>query len=108
MVDVRAGKLRHKIIVQSFTVSQDTYGEADKTWSTHKTVWADVQPISGREYFNAKQHTSEISHKVITRHDSTITPKMRVYYDSRYFDIESVINEGERDKQTTLMCREVV
>jgi SPP1 family predicted phage head-tail adaptor len=103
-----AGKLRHKVTVQIVTETQDAYGEADKSWSTHKIVWADVAPISGREFFNAKQFASEISHKITIRHDSTITPKMRILYDSRYFNIESVINEGERDRQTTLMCKEIV
>lgn len=105
---MRAGMLRHKIVVQKFTEVQDVYGEADKTWTTFKTLWAHVSPISGREYFDAKQHTSEISHQVKIRHLDGVTPKMRILYDSRYFDIESVINEGERDKQVTLMCREVV
>lgn len=105
---MRAGKLRHKIAIQQITVTQDANGDTTKTWATVKSPWADVMPVSGREYFNAKQHTSEISHTVTIRHDSSITPKMRVFYDSRYFDIEAVINEGERDRQTTLMCREVV
>ena len=108
MVDVRSGKLRHKIAIQQITVTQDANGDTTKTWATVASPWANVVPVSGREYFNAKQHTSEISHTVEIRYDASITPKMRVLHNSRYFDIESVINEDERDKQTTLMCREVV
>lgn len=105
---MRAGKLRHKIAIQQITVTQDANGDTTKTWATVKSPWANVIPVSGREYFDAKQHTSEISHIFELRYDPSITPKMRAVYDSRYFDIEAVINEGERDRQTTLMCLEVV
>lgn len=108
---MRAGLLRKVVTVQSTTESRTTTGAVTNTWATFCTRRAAVEPISGREYFDARAENAEISVKFRMRHDSKtglITPKMRISYDSRYFDIESVINTGERDKEVILMCRELV
>lgn len=108
---MRAGLLRKTVVVQSTNESRTSSGAVANTWATHCTRRAAVEPISGKEYFDARAENANVTVKFRLRHDSLtglITPKMRVSYDSRYFDIESVINTGERDKEIILMCRELV
>jgi len=76
------------------------------TWSTFKTVPASIWPLKGAEYITAMQVTSEISHKIRIRYLADLTPKHRIKWGSRYFDIEAIINPDERNIYFEMMCRE--
>lgn len=106
---VRARRLKHKITIQNATEAQDSYGEPVKTWGTYAIRDAEVIPSAGNEYFTAQQIFSQKAVVFRLRYDNTsrqITPKMRVSYDSRVFDIESVINFRELNRDIDLMCVE--
>lgn len=98
------GELRHKITLQK----PPEYGQAEDAYTDVATVWANINPISGRELFAAEQFASEITHKVRIRYRNGITPSMRVKYGTRTFEIMYVINEYERDRIIQLMCKELV
>jgi len=102
-------RLRHKITIQQKSSSQDSYGADDGTWSALFTRRASIQPVSGREYYTAKQTESENNVTFLIRHDNiseTITTKHRISWNSRIFDIESIINVMERDKKLLITTRE--
>ena len=103
---MRAGELRHKITLQTPTETVDTMGTMTTTWSTFKTVRAAIWPIRGAEYLAARQTTSELTHKVRIRYLADLTPKHRVKWGTRYFDIEAIINPDECNIYYEMMCRE--
>jgi len=105
---MRAGWLRHRVTIQKKTTSQDSYGAEQETWTNVATVWAGIEPLRGREYIDAQNATAEVTHRVRIRYQSGITPRMRVSFGSRTFEIVSVINVLERNRELELMCREVV
>ena len=105
---MRAGKLRHKITIQDYTESQNSYGEVTKTWSDYATVWASIEPVRGREFWDSKQINAEITAKITIRYLAGVTPKMRIKYGARIFEIISVINPEERNKDLQLMVKESV
>lgn len=105
---MRAGTLRRRIVIETPTETQDTFGEPDVTWSEFASIRASVEPLAGREFFQSRQFDAEISTRFIMRYVSGITAKMRVKYDSRYFDINAVINVDDRNRETVLMCTENV
>jgi SPP1 family predicted phage head-tail adaptor len=105
---MRIGRLRHRIAIERVTETQDTDGTVMETWSTFATVQSSIEPISGREYFAAQSTQADITHRVIIRYLSDIVPKMRVKFGSRIFDILSVINDNERNREIQLMCRECI
>jgi len=49
-----------------------------------------------------------VSHKIRDAVPTGITHKMRVAWDSRIFEIESVLNVGERNRELLLMASESV
>jgi SPP1 family predicted phage head-tail adaptor len=104
---MNAGKLNKRITIQEYGSTQNEYGEQVKTWSTTKTVWASVEPLQGREWFNAKQMQSEIEIRMRLRYTTDITPKMRIQYNALNYNIESVINVGEENRELELMCSRV-
>ena len=108
---MQAGRLRNRITIQQRATTQDSAGEPSNTWTTFATVWASVEPIRGREFFEAQKTSSSVTNRIIIRYSSTVAsvaPKMRVNFGSKYYDIEAVLNLEERDKEIHLMCAEVV
>ena len=94
---VGAGDLDRKITVQSYTESADAdgYGSLTRTWSNLCERRAKVEMETGGsdEDYAAERKTDRQRVMFTIRHDSTtktIRPKMRVVYDSRYYDIENV------------------
>jgi SPP1 family predicted phage head-tail adaptor len=106
---MNCGRLRHKIDIQIESTAQNSYGEQTQSWSNYlSSIWASIDPIAGKEYFASDKLNADVSHKIRIRFRTGILPKMRVKYNSRYFDIISVINFEERGKELLLMCKEAV
>lgn len=103
---MQAGQLRHRITLQRQSASQDEFGAPLDDWTDDATVWADIQPLTGREYFSAQQVNAEITHRILIRYRSGIVPTMRAQYGERIFGIESVLDPGERSELLHLMCIE--
>lgn len=103
---MKAGKLRHKIIIQSLTETQDGFGEGIKSPSTFATRRASIKNLRGGEKFTAQQVNSDAQVLFTIRYLSGVTTKMRVSYSGRVFDILYVDNGAERDTETRLECRE--
>lgn len=99
-----AGKLRHRVTIQKPVETQNTYGEPEVRWQDVATVWAQVEPLRGREYFAAKQMVSEVSVRVVIRYMAGVTAKMKVVHGSNEYLIETIINVMERNRELQLMC----
>lgn len=108
---MRVGSYRHKVLLQNATTTKNaSTGQQTKTWRTAATQMASIAPVQGRAYFQAQGDRAEITHEIRTRYnpDVTITIRDRVVFGSRTFEIRSVINERERDREWVLMCVETV
>lgn len=103
---MRAGQLRHRVTIQEPVEARNGYNEAITTWAPVATVWASVEPLSGREFFAAEHVQSEITHRVRLRWRPGIAPTMRVLFGGRHLMIEAVINYRELGTEMHLMCRE--
>ena len=104
------GPKRHYLEVQKLPDSPtpNSFGEVDDEWVTIANRWAEVEPLSGRELWQAQQAQADVSHKVKIKYLKTLTPKMRFLWGSRVLNIESVTNPGEQHVATDIiaMCKE--
>ena len=92
-------RLDRRIIIESFTQAQDTMGHSAKTWSTFYECWASKMDKSGSEGLeNARDTATRLTIWKI-RHNPDYLPleKMRVNYESRYYDIEVVKELGRKE-----------
>ena len=108
---MRAGTLRETIVIQTPTETPDDHGEPIPSWATHVTRRAAVEDQSASERWAGSERLAEATHRFRMRYDTTAittTPKMRVSYDSRLFDILSVTNIGTRDREIHIMATEKV
>lgn len=104
-----AARLRKKITIQQLTETQDAEGGLVESWATYAIRSASIVPLNGTEYFQSRQFQNDVNYRIRLRYDSItkdITPKMRISWDSKIFDIESIINPMERNKELVLMCIE--
>ena len=104
---MRTGRLRHRVTIQQPVVAVNGYGERITTWSTVAVVWGAVEPLRGREFFDAEQTQAEISHRVVLRYRSGIDSTMRLLHLGRVLHIGTVIDVDERHRELQLMCREM-
>jgi len=105
---MRAGPLRHRITIEAPAETQAADGSIVTTWQAFATSWASIEPLIGREYFAQQREQATVSHKIRMRYQAGITHKMRVAWGTRLFEIESVLNVGERNREIVLMCSEAV
>lgn len=104
---MRAGRLRAKMTVQAATESKDARGSVSQSWGTVGYAWADIAPQSGTEQTSAAQREGSLTSVVRMRYYSGLTPKHRLLYGSRTFDILSVADPDgrRRDMDVTVIER---
>ena len=102
------GNLRHRITLQKPVITKDSIGQELEEWQDVATVWASVEPLSGKEYFNAQQVNSEITTRITIRYIELLSPQWVVQLGKRTFNILSVINFEERNIYLQLLCSEKV
>ncbi|SRR6266852_3421193 len=118
MQSVKAGQLRKRVRIQALSPTPlnppNPANEPDliNSWSDLATVWASIEPLSGRELAWAETLTADVTHKVTIRYYPGITPKMRfLYLDprtnlQRLFNIELVRDLEERHRRLECICHE--
>lgn len=105
---MRAGDLRHRVTIQQLVTVYDEYNQPVEMWQDLTTVWAAIEPLSGREYWQAKAVNAEVTHRVRMRYRAGITPEMRLVFNGRVFEILAVLNLEERNIELQLLCKEAV
>lgn len=93
------GKLDRLITIQEATDTQGSdYGDNTKSWATWKSPWANVKHFSGGEKQEARQIYAEVKTRFQIRWVSGLSPKMRISYDGRYYDIYEIEEVGRRQR----------
>jgi SPP1 family predicted phage head-tail adaptor len=87
---MQAGKLRNYVTIQTYTNTQNAYGETAKSWATYASVWCEIRNPYGKEIEQAGQQKATLTHVLVWRHLAGVTPDMRVLFGTRVFQIVSV------------------
>ncbi len=103
---MKLGKMRYRIIIESPVNIADEDGFNQETFTEFATVWADITPVSSKEYFGSNQTLEEATSKIYIRHIPGINTLMRIRCRSRLFDIISVLTD-DRLGMNTIIAREV-
>lgn len=105
---MKTGALNKRIALQAETRTPDGAGGYALTWTTVASLWANIQPVFGRETSAADRQESRVTHKITLRWQSAVTPtaSMRVLYKTRAFNIRAVLNANEADRWMILLAEE--
>ena len=88
---------------------EDYIGNQTETWAKVAETWAAIEPLKGDERWAAAYAQATTTHRVTMRPPGIeITPAHRIIFGSRIFEIESVINVEERNRELVLMCVEKI
>ena len=101
------GKMRHRITIQRQSDEKDRLAGYQDDWIDIATVWAQISPVSGREFLTQIRETM-VTHKIYCRYRPGVTPRLRIKFKDRIFRIISVLNWDERNEGLTIMCEEHV
>lgn len=107
----RAAKYRTLVVIEKPTDTVEGIGGPDLDWSKYAERWASIAPSNGREYQNAMAIIADLAAIVRLRYDTLtrdITPRMRIKRGNRLWNIASVANDGEQNREMVLYCTEVV
>jgi SPP1 family predicted phage head-tail adaptor len=102
------GPLRQRVTIQVNTPTTDTYGQTVDVWTDEAERWARIEPNVGAPYVQADQLRNLSSHRITLRFYSGLTPRHRVLFGDRVFNITGCINVDERKIVTTALCQEVL
>lgn len=101
------GALDSKITIETPTeTTSSTTGERTIAWTTLASVWATVRYPSGsgsNEGMEQSRETSTIPVEFTIWYRTDVTEKMRVNFDSNYFDIQRVNRAGQRNEMLKLV-----
>ena len=104
---MKAGKMDERITIQTLTQGTGSIGNPTESWADLATVWADVQPETGKEILETGGSRQQLENgreiterraRFFIRHRSDVTTKHRISYDSELWDIES-IRVVDKDKR---------
>lgn len=111
-----AGRLKHRIIIEELEdiadsdgEVQDSFGAPMRGWQTVATVWASIEPLSGREFITAQSEQSKIVAKITIRTSTIINASMRIYHSSadKFYNIEAILADKDSGKEyQTIMVSE--
>lgn len=100
-------RLNQRIELQAPTSTPDAMGGCDTSYATVATVWAEVEPLTGRELEAAQASYSEVDLKVIMRYYSGLSAQYRIKHGTKYYSIVAVLNLQSGKKDLKILCKEL-
>lgn len=112
---MRTGPLNKRVKIERRVETQNDALEVVIRYVPWQEVWAEIEPLSGREYFAAQQVSSDVNTRIRIRHLEGVTRKMRVLYERLagsptevdYYEVDNVIAVKENRRDIYLMCRKI-
>lgn len=95
----KPGRMDKRIIIQEWTEdspAQDSYGTPSGSWATYAIRWAEKIDKGGREFFQGGT-IDEMMCMFIVRWVDGLNTKMRISYNSEYYNIIAFKELGRQD-----------
>lgn len=93
---LESGKLRHRIQVQRKLESRDPEsGDVIVRWVDFAKLWANVEPVSVREFLSSRATQSEIVARITVRYRDDLLPTMRIQYRGKIYNPEGWLPDKE-------------
>jgi SPP1 family predicted phage head-tail adaptor len=103
---LRAGELRKRFTILRGEQTQSNTGDISLTWVSEGRCWGAIKPLSGGESISAEQRIADTTHGITVRYSTKFAADRRLRLGSRVFEIMSVVNVDERNREISLSCKE--
>jgi len=105
----KPGEMTQKIVIKYITgYAQDGNGDNVPTYDPLFSPWAKIEISSGGEFWSAQKVNAKWNGIFKLWYYAGIDTTMKVFYGTREFDILTVINPQEANRETWLECEEVI
>lgn len=104
---MKSEELKHKIDIQKYVNEVNDNGFEEEQWQNYKTIWAKVENLHGREYFQAAAIQAEKTVKFIIRFTKEIDESMRIVFQGKQYNITSIDNIKYANKFIEIKAMEV-
>lgn len=102
------GRTNKRVSFCKFVEEKNEMNQTTQVLKKIRTVWASVEPKSGREYIEAEKEHPELTHIITTRYMEDVTPDMFIQYRDRLFNIRSIRNIRENNEMLEMSCTEKI
>ncbi|MFV9511809.1 phage head closure protein [Tepidibacillus sp. LV47] len=92
------GDLRHRITLQKQATITDADGFTTQQWQDVATVWAAVENLYGREYWEAAAIQAEKTVKFTIRYRPDVDQTMRIVFRGQVYEITAIDNIKYRNE----------
>jgi len=89
--------LRHKIILEQETQTDDGAGGFTTAWETVATLWASITRVRGTEAYAHGQLTARATHIFRMRYNAGVTADKRFTFDNRPYNIRALHNPSQKN-----------
>jgi SPP1 family predicted phage head-tail adaptor len=103
-----AGNLRHRVVIERQTYLQDSAGdpiqdpvtgELRREWTTLTTVWADIAPLSAREFIASGATVSELSARITIRWFTGLLPTDRFNHSGVIYNPKGILPDLDSGRE---------
>lgn len=101
------GELNKRITIETLTTVINENGFEEEQWVLWKTVWAKVQNLYGREFFQASAVQQEKTVKFTIRYLKDINERMRIKFQGKQYNITFIDNIRYENKYMEIKGLEV-
>ena len=93
---------RYRLVIERLIEGNEYEGTPEDTWALVRNIWGDIKPIhdstDDRERNRAGRMEAHVTHKILTPYFEGYSSAFHILKDIRIFEVESVINIGERNR----------
>lgn len=100
------GRTNKRITFCRYLETENELKQLQQQLKPFRTVWASVEPKSGREYLEAGKERPELTYVITVRYQKDISEDMFIRYQERLFAIQSVRNIREANEMLEILCTE--
>lgn len=111
---IEAGDLRQRVSIWSSPNGVDEYGQETLSkpsmsgWTQIASRWAKIEPNIGAPYIQSDQIRNLTSHRITMRYFGGLSPKHRIKFGNRVFNVVGLLNSDERKIATMIAAQEVI
>jgi len=98
-----------KITISSKTETKNTFGEVTHTLTAvYSNIWASFEPLIGQEKYLSQQVHPKLTGKFRIEYVTGLDENMIVTFGTRTFDINSIIDYKEQNRELILNVEELM
>ena len=105
--DYNSGSFRHRITFQEEAEGYDEDGFPTEGWTDKSMQWAMVKTLNAREFYAVGQTMNEAKTRFVIRYTEGIHDGMRIMYNGKAYEIETIINDDLKNETLTIPAREI-